>query len=197
MTGAPGASAAGASIAVTHGEMREPSVVRWLFGRSESSWIWLIIRVYVGWQWVQAGWEKLYSGTWGSGKELTGFVAGAVGKTHGAHAAVQGWYGSFLHGIIAPAIPFWTFVISWGELLVGIALILGLLTGIAAFFGSFMNLNYMLAGTTSTNPFLFVLATWLVLSWRVAGWWGLDRWILPALGTPWQPGSAFRTTTTT
>jgi thiosulfate dehydrogenase [quinone] large subunit len=51
-----------------------------------------------------------------------------------------------------------------------------------------MNANYLLAGTGSSNPLLFILGTWLVLAWRVAGWWGLDRWLLPLLGTPWWPG---------
>jgi thiosulfate dehydrogenase [quinone] large subunit len=82
-------------------------------------------------------------------------------------------------------------MISWGETLVGIALILGLFTGIAAFFGSFMNTNYLLAGAVSINPILFIIATWLVLAWKTAGWWGLDRWILPILGTPWKPGYVF------
>jgi len=31
-----------------------------------------------------------------------------------------------------------------------------------------MNANYPLAGTVSTNPTLFILATWLVLAWRGA-----------------------------
>ena len=26
----------------------------------------------------------------------------------------------------------------------------------------------------------------LILAWKVAGWWGLDRFLLPALGTPWM-----------
>src|SRR4030095_13361651 len=80
-------------------------------------------------------------------------------------------------------------LVTYGEVLVGLGLLLGALTGIAAFFGSLMNVNYLLAGTVSSNPILFVLATWLVLAWRVAGWWGLDRWLLPMLGTPWRPGS--------
>ncbi|MEX1027935.1 MAG: DoxX family protein, partial [Candidatus Paceibacterota bacterium] len=63
---------------------------------------------------------------------------------------------------------------------------------IAAFFGLFMNLNFMLAGTVSSNPILFTLAIGLVLAWKVAGHWGLDRWLLPKLGTPWQPGKVFR-----
>ena len=79
-----------------------------------------------------------------------------------------------------------------GEFLVGVALILGIFTGIAAFFGGFMNANYLMAGAVSTNPILFILAAGIILAWKIAGWWGLDRWVLPVLGTPWKPGSIFR-----
>ena len=79
-----------------------------------------------------------------------------------------------------------SFMVAYGELFVGLGLILGLFTGIAAFFGGFMNVSFLFAGTLSTNPLLFVLATWLVLAWKVAGFYGLDRWALPLLGTPWQ-----------
>lgn len=79
-----------------------------------------------------------------------------------------------------------------GETLVGVALVLGALTGIAAFFGVVMNANYLLAGTVSTNPILIILGALVMMAWRNAGWLGLDRWLLPALGTPWQPGEAWR-----
>ena len=46
----------------------------------------------------------------------------------------------------------------------------------------------MLAGTVSTNPVLFGLTVFLVLGWKVAGWIGLDRYLLPILGTPWAAG---------
>jgi thiosulfate dehydrogenase [quinone] large subunit len=55
-----------------------------------------------------------------------------------------------------------------------------------------MNASYLLAGTVSTNPVLFILATWLVLAWRIAGYWGLDRWLLPLLGVPGAPGTLFQ-----
>jgi thiosulfate dehydrogenase (quinone) large subunit len=55
-----------------------------------------------------------------------------------------------------------------------------------------MNANYLLAGTVSSNPILFTLATWLVLAWRVAGYWGLDRWALPLLGVPGARGTLFQ-----
>ena len=50
---------------------------------------------------------------------------------------------------------------------------------IAAFFGSFMNLNFLLAGTVSVNPTMLVLGILVVFAWRVAGYWGLDRFVLP------------------
>ncbi len=51
---------------------------------------------------------------------------------------------------------------SLGEIDVGVGLIVGMLTGVAAFLGALMNVNYLFAGTVSSNPLLFVLATWLV-----------------------------------
>ena len=55
-----------------------------------------------------------------------------------------------------------------------------------------MNMNYMLAGSISTNPILLLLSIFLILAWKTAGWWGLDRWVLIDLGTPWSPGLAFQ-----
>jgi thiosulfate dehydrogenase (quinone) large subunit len=70
-------------------------------------------------------------------------------------------------------------------------LILGAFTGLAAFFGGLMNWSFIMAGSASTNGLLFAIATWLVLAWRNAGWIGLDRWLLPAVGTPWKAGPLF------
>ena len=75
-----------------------------------------------------------------------------MSQTGGAHANVQGWYAWFLQNIVLPNASVWSFVVAVGETLVGIALILGIFTGIAAFFGSFMNMSYLLAGSVSTNP---------------------------------------------
>lgn len=175
--------------------VEDSPVARSLFGDVRWSWLWLILRLYVAWQWIQAGWEKLHSPAWTgtkAGSAMSGFVNGALSQTGGAHPNVQAWYAWFLQHVVLPNITAWSYLISWGEFLVGIALVLGLFTGIAAFFGSFMNVNYLLAGAVSTNPILFIIATWLVLAWKTAGWIGLDHWLLPALGTPWSPGYVVR-----
>ncbi len=53
-----------------------------------------------------------------------------------------------------------------------------------------MNMNFMLAGSASTNPVLLVIAVMILMAWKVAGIIGIDRVLLPALGTPWRPAQA-------
>lgn len=174
--------------------LREPPVARALFSEVRWAWIWLILRLYAGWQWLTAGWGKINNPAWtgeNAGAALSGFVQHSLTLAEGPHPAVQPWYAWFLNNVVLPNAALWSFLVAWGEFLVGVALIVGIFTGIAALFGSFMNMNYMLAGTTSTNPILMLIGVFLVLAWRTAGWWGLDRWVLPALGTPWAPGLVF------
>ncbi|MBV9543667.1 MAG: DoxX family membrane protein [Chloroflexi bacterium] len=176
-------------------QVPEPPIARFLFADTRLAWFWLAVRVYVGWQWVEAGYEKLVNPAWvgaNAGAGLTGFVNGALGKTGGDHPDVIGWYAGFLQAVVLPYAATWSYAITLGEILVGLGLIFGCLTGVAAFFGSFMNANFLFAGTVSVNPLLFVLATWLVLAWRVAGFIGLDFFVLPMLGTPWALGKLTR-----
>ncbi|WP_224753999.1 DoxX family membrane protein [Paenibacillus terricola] len=166
----------------------ENPVSNFLFNNTRSGLLWLIIRLYLGYAWINAGWHKLTNENWvGSkaGTGLTGFVNGALGKAADGKD-VTGWYASFLENMVLPHAKVFSYIVAFGETAVGLGLILGLLTGVAAFFGAFMNASFLFAGTLSTNPLLFILATWLVLGWKVAGWYGLDRWALPILGTPWS-----------
>lgn len=175
--------------------LEDPPVARALFEDVRFAWVWLILRLYVGWQWVSAGWGKIGAEAWtgeNAGAAITGFVQGALQQTGGAHPNVQAWYAWFLENVVLANAAVWGYLVAWGELLVGIALIVGLFTGIAAFFGAFMNVNYLLSGAVSTNPILLLIEIFLILAWKTAGWWGLDRWVLPALGTPWRPGLVFR-----
>lgn len=168
--------------------IEENPVSKFLFSNTRSGWIWLIVRLYVGYAWLKAGWGKVTSPAWtgkDAGTALQGYLKGAVAKAESG-GDVADWYAHFLEGFVMNNAKLFSYLVAYGELLVGIGLIVGLLTGIAAFFGSIMNVSFLLAGTLSTNPILFILATWLVLAWKVAGWYGLDRWALPYFGTPWD-----------
>lgn len=168
----------------------EPPIARYLFSNTKTALFWLVVRVYVGYAWLIAGIGKVGADSWtgeNAGASVEGFVQGALSKTTGEHPDVQAWYGWFLENAVLPNADVFAYVIAYGEVLVGIALIAGLFVGIAAFFGIFMNANFLLAGTVSSNPVLFILSLGILMAWRVAGYIGLDRWVLPALGTPWQP----------
>jgi thiosulfate dehydrogenase [quinone] large subunit len=72
--------------------------------------------------------------------------------------------------------------VAVGELLIGIGLLVGGLTAIAALFGLLMNFSFVYAGSASTNPTLIILGAVVIYGWRVAGWWGVDGLLLSRLG---------------
>jgi thiosulfate dehydrogenase (quinone) large subunit len=39
---------------------------------------------------------------------------------------------------------------------------------------------------------MLIVAVLLMMAWRVAGYLGLDRWVLPAMGVPGYPGTLSR-----
>ena len=190
--------------------IEEPRFAKWLFDSRQAAWIWLVARLYLGYEWLHAGFEKV-TGTEGgfwtwhfaytgdswlkSSAGLQGFTAYAVkgGAAQGPHSAVNyGWYASFLNWLGHPGpAAFFAKVIALGEMAIGIALIIGLFVGIAAFFAGTLNFTFGLAGVAGVNPVFFVLEVLLVLAWRNAGYIGLDRYVLPALGTPWHKGKVF------
>ena len=173
----------------------DPPFVSSFFGDTRWSWLWLIARLYVGYTWLNAGLAKLRNPAWvQTGAALKGFWERAVQipEPPAQPAIVFDWYRAFIQALLNGGHYVWfAKLILTAELLIGTALILGIFTGIAAFFGGFMNWNFMMAGTSSINPVLFTLSILLIMAWKTAGWWGGDRWLLPFLGTPWKPGRIF------
>ena len=170
-------------------EIRNPSIVNTLFNHPLAAWLWLPIRVWLGWQWLSAGYEKAINPAWmQTGAALKGFLTGAV-SAMGAHGPVihYTWYSGFLKLLISSQSYVWMGkVVALGEALVGIGLILGAFTGLAAFFGAFMNFNYLMAGTVSVNPMFLVIGVTLLLAWKISGRIGLDYFIVPRLGALWS-----------
>jgi thiosulfate dehydrogenase [quinone] large subunit len=178
------------TIVDTEGKVRipDPPIAEALFQSTRFAWLWLIIRLYLGYSWVTSGWGKITNPAWRTGEPLRGFWENAVAVPEAGRPAIAfDWYRNFIQFMLDNQWYEWfADLIMFGEFLVGVALILGAFVGIAAFAGSFMNWNFIMAGSASTNGLMLTLAILLILAWKVAGWYGLDRWLLPYLGTPWS-----------
>ena len=165
----------------------EPSITKFLFASKAMAPFWAVVRIYLGWLWLSAGWGKIFSPAWtgeNAGAAVRGYLTRALTLAQEDPPVVAPWYAWMIENIFLPNAVLMSYLVAWGEVLVGIALIVGFLTGLSAFFGGLMNASFLLAGTLSTNPIMFILATWIVLAWRVAGYYGLDYWVLPRIGAP-------------
>ena len=146
-----------------------------LFGSARYAWLWLAARLWVGWLWLDAGRDKLGDERWMAGTTLreTWSAALASGDVHRpARWVVEAMLARGWEGWLAP-------VLATGQTLAGIAILLGLLTGVAALAGLGMAATPGLAGSAGADPLVALLAVGLVIAWRFAGWIGLDRWVLP------------------
>lgn len=170
-------------------EVQDPPFAKFIFGNTGFSLVWLVVRVWLGWQWVDASMHKISNPAWTvTGEALKGFWMGAL-KTDPKPVIYFEWYRQFIQFMVDTQSYVWfAKLVAFGELAIGVALILGAFVGVAAFFGAFMNWNFIMAGTASSNPMLLVIAILLILAWKTAGYYGLDRFLLPMLGTPWKIG---------
>ena len=172
--------------------LNNPRWVNAVFSSPDWAWLWLIVRLWLGVSWIEAGWHKTQEAAWtGGGMAVKGYWEGAIViPEQGRPPIAYDWYRQFLEFLLRNE---WHDVVGWlvayGEVLVGLGLIVGAFTGLAAFFGALMNWNFMLAGTASTNPVLGLIALGVMVAWKTAGWWGLDRILLPVCGVPWQRGT--------
>jgi thiosulfate dehydrogenase [quinone] large subunit len=162
----------------------DPPLARMLFSTTTFAWLWAIVRIYLGYQWLTAGWHKLTGGGWiDGGTALQGYwTKAAIIPVEGKPQITYDWYRAFIQFMLDQGWYSWFGpLVAAGEFMIGIALIVG----VAAFFGVLLNWNFLMAGTASTNPVLLMIGIAVILAWKVAGWYGLDRFLLPIIGTPW------------
>ena len=178
--------------------VQDPPIAQFLFQNSKAAVLWLVVRLYIGWAWLEAGWHKFEDPAWmETGQGVLGFWQRALGNApNGKPIITYDWYHDIIQFLVNSGwYPWFAKLIVFGELAIGLGLVLGALVGIAACFGALLNMSFLLAGSVSTNPILFFLEILLILAWKNAGYLGIDRFLLPALGTPWkQP--ALETTAT-
>ncbi|SDI74289.1 DoxX family membrane protein [Natribacillus halophilus] len=143
----------------------------------ESKWamgIFFIARLFLGWTWLTAGIGKLREGF-----DAGGFLQNAVANPvidDGGNAAYP-LYTAFLENVVLPNASLFSAFVMWGQILVGLGLIVGLLTTTATFFSGTMNLAFLLAGAVSTNPLMLMIAIFIMIGKGNAGAIGLDRFV--------------------
>jgi thiosulfate dehydrogenase [quinone] large subunit len=181
-------------------EVEGPAFARFLTSNTRAGLVWLPVRLFLGFAWLEAGLHKATGEGWlDGGSALAGYWTNAVAIPEAGRPAITyDWYRDFLNLLLANDAQTWFApLITAGEIAVGLGLIVGCLTGFAAFFGAFMNMSFLLAGSASTNPVMFAGAVGIILAWKVAGYYGVDRWLLPRLGTPWSISHAQEAASTT
>ena len=169
--------------------LQDPPFAQQLFGNRIFGWLWLLPRLWLGYTWLDAALHKITDPTWTqTGEAILGFWTRAVTTPEGGRPPISfDWYRGFIQMLIDTNAQTWFGpMVAYGEFLIGLALIIGAFTGIAAFAGAFMNWNFLMAGTASTNGLLLVVAIALILAWKVAGYVGADFFLLRWLGTPWR-----------
>jgi thiosulfate dehydrogenase [quinone] large subunit len=154
-------------------------MMKWMRENVYAAGIFLIVRLYLGWEWATGGWHKLTGGF-----DATGFIKGAVTKPvidKATNELIYPTFTAFLEHFALPNATLFNVVIPLGELLVGLGLIVGALTTTAAFFGLLMNFMFMFAGTVSVNPWLILLGGIVLVAGTNAGKFGVDYYLMPLL----------------
>jgi thiosulfate dehydrogenase [quinone] large subunit len=145
---------------------RNPTMPRHLRDDTRFAPLWLVLRVALGWIWLEAGWRAMQSTARANSQPA--IAAAALGD-----------------------------LFAIGLTLAGIALILGILTGPAAVAGGFLSLGLWAGEDAPLAVLSLAAAVVLTLTWRTAGWIGIDRWLLPLLGLPGRGGALLESRTET
>lgn len=166
--------------------LQDPPLVPLLFSHAAAAWLWLGVRLWLGYQWLTVASHKLADPAWtdGSGSAIRSYWTTALGTTpQGQPVITYEWYRAFLQMLVDNHAETWfSKLIVGGELTVGVAMILGACVGIVAGGGLAMNFAYMLAGSASSNPVLALIEVALILAWKNAGYFGLDFFLLRKFG---------------
>src|SRR5580704_11779384 len=152
-------------------ERTTPGVFTWLRQSKIASIAWLAVRVWIGIMWFQAGWSKVF------GAENPSFLhhngSGVAGFAGGTGAAYS-WWASIMHSFVVPNASWIAVLVAFGELAIGLGLIVGFLTRTAAVASLLLLFTYVMSGTAGVTGFYALCAIIVLATWRTSTWIGLD-----------------------
>ncbi len=132
---------------------------------------WTAMRVWLGIMWIQAGSAKL----WGAENAAFLHNGGAAVAGFAAHGVpAYTWWGSFLHSFVVPNASWIAVLVAVAEFSIGIALVAGCFTRIAALGSLALLFTYVMSGTASVCAFYALFAIVILTMWRTSSWLGVD-----------------------
>ncbi len=150
----------------------------------------VLLRVVVGAWFLKAVWTKLtLAFLWGVipypavSPRFLAFHPKRVAEFAAGNSI--GWYKEFLESTVLPHSKLFASLQAYGEACVGIGLVLGLFTGLAALAGLFLSLNFGLAASWMSFGqqglhLMLVTSMVIFLGTRAGRVWGLDHLLLHA-----------------
>ncbi|MDR0199944.1 MAG: DoxX family membrane protein [Streptococcaceae bacterium] len=134
-----------------------------------------VLRVFIGIQWLSAAFNKLLTP---ESFSASGLIQGAL-----AQESAYPWFQDFLSLTTANGTNTQLFdtLVPLGQLLVGIALLTGTFTLLAASAGLLMNASFILSGVISENPTFIVIQVLLLIAGTNASKLGGDFFLQPWL----------------
>ncbi|UTF54427.1 DoxX family protein [Natronosalvus rutilus] len=135
-----------------------------------SVWFILALRLMMGLAFLQSGVDKVLSGEFGAAGYLGSREAGPAADLF-VSMAETGWFVDFVN-----------IAVPWGEVLIGLGLIFGVLTRLAAFWGAFMMLMFYLGNWEISHgyingDFAYMLVFLSVAAFGAGRILGLDAYI--------------------
>jgi thiosulfate dehydrogenase [quinone] large subunit len=152
-------------------ERKSSQPVEWLRTSKAMAIVWTAARVWLGIMWMEAGVAKIF------GAENPAFLhnngAGVAGfAAHGT--AAYSWWGSFLHSFVVPNAGAIGVLVAFGEFAIGVGLVLGLFTRVAALASLALLFTYVMSGTASVCAFYALFSIVILATWRTSSWIGVD-----------------------
>lgn len=156
-------------------------MIKWFQTNIIARVILLIARLYLGYGWLMSGLHKFTDGF-----DASGFLHKVIESPVMSMSGTAQYpnFVAFLEHFVLPQAGLINFLIPFAEVTIGIMLIIGLFTPIAALIGVCMNFLFLFAGAVTVNPLYILLGLIIFISGFNAGRWGVDFFARHAFDNP-------------
>jgi thiosulfate dehydrogenase [quinone] large subunit len=158
-----------------------------------TSLIWVIARILLAYIWLPSGLSKVVgpeSADWvgpDAGTAVAGYLRAALAGTEGQHPDVYRWYAWLIQNVLLPNAVIFSYAVAVGQVLIGLAILLGFFTRLSTAVALLMNLAAFYAGTVSRLPYVLPLELGIVFLGYYAGNYGLDGQLLAKASRWFRP----------